>query len=115
MSVSAAGTADAAPATAWEGTDRRPLLVFAPATAILLTMLGFHHLGEALAERSSERLSKATVQSTLRDLKAFFEWLARTYGRANRPAPGLAFDAGKLPKPKAVPANRGWVAEGHLA
>ena len=25
----------------------RPLLVFAPATAILLTMLGFHHLGEA--------------------------------------------------------------------
>ncbi len=30
-------------------------------------------LGEALGERSGERLSKATVQSTLRDLKAFFE------------------------------------------
>lgn len=31
-------------------------------------------------------------------------WLARTYGRAARPAPGLAFDAGALPK--AVPAPK---------
>jgi ABC-type dipeptide/oligopeptide/nickel transport system permease subunit/ABC-type transport system substrate-binding protein len=31
----------------------RPLLVFAPACAILLTMLGFHHLGEAFSERGS--------------------------------------------------------------
>ena len=30
-------------------------------------------LGEALGERSGTRLSKATVQSALRDLKAFFE------------------------------------------
>ena len=30
-------------------------------------------------------------------------WLARTYGRAARPAPGLAFDANTLPK--AVPAT----------
>jgi integrase len=37
-------------------------------------------LGEATGERSGERLSKATVQSTLRDLKAFFEWLAREPG-----------------------------------
>jgi len=37
-------------------------------------------LGEALGERSGERLSKATVQSALRDLKAFFEWLAREPG-----------------------------------
>lgn len=37
-------------------------------------------LGEALSERSGERLSKATVQSALRDLKAFFEWLAREPG-----------------------------------
>jgi site-specific recombinase XerD len=37
-------------------------------------------LGEQLGERSGERLSKATVQSTLRDLKAFFEWLAREPG-----------------------------------
>src|SRR6185369_1373290 len=37
-------------------------------------------LGEQLSERSGERLSKATVQSTLRDLKAFFEWLSREPG-----------------------------------
>lgn len=37
-------------------------------------------LGEETSERSGDRLSKATVQSTLRDLKAFFEWLAREPG-----------------------------------
>lgn len=37
-------------------------------------------LGEATSKRSGDRLSKATVQSTLRDLKAFFEWLAREPG-----------------------------------
>lgn len=37
-------------------------------------------LNEALGEHSGERLSKATVQSALRDLKAFFEWLAREPG-----------------------------------
>lgn len=37
-------------------------------------------LGEAINAISGERLSKATVQSTLRDLKAFFEWLSREPG-----------------------------------
>ena len=37
-------------------------------------------LGLAVNAGSGERLSKATVQSTLRDLKAFFEWLAREPG-----------------------------------
>lgn len=37
-------------------------------------------LGEEMNERSGQRLSKATVQSALRDLKAFFEWLAREPG-----------------------------------
>lgn len=37
-------------------------------------------LGEAINAKSGERLSKATVQSTLRDLKAFFEWLSREPG-----------------------------------
>lgn len=37
-------------------------------------------LGEAVNQRSGKRLSKATVQSTLRDLKVFFEWLAREPG-----------------------------------
>jgi hypothetical protein len=41
-------------------------------------------LGEATSERSGERLSKATLQSTLRDLKAFFEWLAREPGYRSR-------------------------------
>jgi len=37
-------------------------------------------LGDSINARSREKLSKATVQSTLRDLKAFFEWLAREPG-----------------------------------
>lgn len=37
-------------------------------------------LGDAVNARSGERLSKATVQAMLRDLKAFFEWLAREPG-----------------------------------
>jgi integrase len=37
-------------------------------------------LAEELNERSGQRLSKATVQSALRDLKVFFEWLAREPG-----------------------------------
>lgn len=37
-------------------------------------------LGEAINAKSGARLSKATVQSTLRDLKAFFEWLSREPG-----------------------------------
>ena len=37
-------------------------------------------LSEAINAKSGERLSKATVQSTLRDLKTFFEWLSREPG-----------------------------------
>ena len=37
-------------------------------------------LGEATNARSGQRLSKATIQSTLRDLKAFFFWLAHLPG-----------------------------------
>lgn len=37
-------------------------------------------LAEAVNAKTGERLSKATVQSSLRDLKAFFEWLAREPG-----------------------------------
>lgn len=37
-------------------------------------------LASTLNGRSGERLSKATMQSTLRDLKTFFEWLAREPG-----------------------------------
>lgn len=37
-------------------------------------------LAEAVNAKSGERISKATVQSILRDLKAFFEWLSREPG-----------------------------------
>jgi len=37
-------------------------------------------MAEAVNARSGEKLSKSTVQSALRDLKAFFEWLAREPG-----------------------------------
>ncbi len=37
----------------------------------------------------------------VRELFHICYWLARTYGRVGRPAPGLAFDPGALPKPTA--------------
>lgn len=37
-------------------------------------------LADAVNARSGEKLSKATVHSALRDLKAFFEWLSREPG-----------------------------------
>jgi integrase len=37
-------------------------------------------LADAVNARSGEKLSKATLLSTLRDLKAFFEWLSREPG-----------------------------------
>lgn len=37
-------------------------------------------LGEAINARSGERLSKATIHAMLRDLRTFFEWLAREPG-----------------------------------
>ncbi len=39
----------------------------------------------------------------VRELFHVAYWLARTYGRAERPAPGLAFDAGALPKAAPAP------------
>ena len=39
----------------------------------------------------------------LRELFHVTYWLARTYGRLKRPAPGLAFDAAALPKATAAP------------
>ena len=39
----------------------------------------------------------------VRELFHVAYWLGRTYGRMDRPAPGLVFDAGKLPKPALAP------------
>jgi integrase len=41
-------------------------------------------LAEAISARSGEKLSKATVHATLRDVKAFFEWLSREPGFRSR-------------------------------
>jgi type I restriction enzyme, R subunit len=41
----------------------------------------------------------------VRELFHVAYWLARTYGRAARPAPGLAFDAAALPKSAPIPAQ----------
>ena len=40
---------------------------------------------------------------SVRELFHMAYWLARTYGRAGRPAAGLVFDAGALPKVAPVP------------
>src|SRR5687767_1408159 len=37
-------------------------------------------LAETISARSGERLSKATIHAMLRDLKTFFDWLAREPG-----------------------------------
>lgn len=50
----------------------RPLLVFAPATAILLTMLGFHHLGEALAEKPTKARTRGLFSWDLAIVAAVF-------------------------------------------
>jgi type I restriction enzyme, R subunit len=39
------------------------------------------------------------AQVAVRELFHVCYWLGRTYGRVNRPTPGLAFDASKLPQP----------------
>jgi len=41
----------------------------------------------------------------VRELFHVAYWLARTYGRASRPAPGLTFDAGALPKAQPAPRH----------
>ena len=53
--------------------------------------MGFKEtLADARAARTGERLSKATMQSTLRNLKAFFDWLAPQPGFKRRIAYGDA-------------------------
>ncbi len=42
---------------------------------------------------------------TVRELFHVTYWLARTYGRAPRPAPGLAFNAAALPKATSIPGQ----------
>ena len=59
-----------------DSTGRRDFKLFHREQAVCFK----RQLSEALSARSGEKLSKATVLSTLRELKAFFEWLAREPG-----------------------------------
>ena len=56
-----------------------------------------------LAVHSTKKISPSDALNATRELFHFCYWLARTYGRTNRPDPGLKFDIAKLPKAVAGP------------
>lgn len=51
------------------------------------------------AVHSHRPVPEADALAAMRELFHVAYWLARTYGRAGRPAPGLAFDPAALPRP----------------
>ncbi|MDX1997181.1 MAG: DEAD/DEAH box helicase family protein, partial [Thermoanaerobaculia bacterium] len=53
--------------------------------------------------------------AAVRELFHVLYWLARTYARGERPAPGLTFDPARLPLPPAVVARRTAAQLQHLA
>ena len=59
-----------------DSTGRKPFKQFHRAQAMAFK----NQLGEALNARTGERLSRATVLSTMRELRGFFLWLAREDG-----------------------------------
>jgi type I restriction enzyme, R subunit len=56
------------------------------------------------AVHSHKPIATADAVVTLRELFHVCYWLARSYGRVARPAPGLAFDSAALPKPAGAAA-----------
>lgn len=65
--------------------------------AIVITKLGNQ------AVHSPKPIQVADAVVAVRELFHISYWFARTYGRANRPKPGLAFDPNALPKTAPVP------------
>jgi len=65
--------------------------------AIIVTKLG------NLAVHSHKPIQSTDAVAAVRELFHVSYWLARTYGRANRPAPGLKFDTNQLPKTTPAP------------
>src|SRR5688572_29163876 len=57
------------------------------------------------AVHSDRPVPVADALVAVRELFHVAYWLARTYGRTGRPAPGLAFDAAALPRPERVAAQ----------
>lgn len=58
-----------------------------------------------LAVHSHGVVPEADALAAVRELFHFTYWFARTYGRGDRPAPGLAFDPATLPRPERVAAK----------
>jgi hypothetical protein len=58
------------------------------------------------AVHSHSVVPESDALAAVRELFHFTYWFARTYARAGQPAPGLAFDATVLPRPKAVAQQR---------
>lgn len=65
--------------------------------AIIVTKLGNH------AVHSHKPVEAGDALVAVRELFHVGYWLARTYGRVNRPAPGLKFDSNLLPKVAPAP------------
>jgi type I restriction enzyme, R subunit len=57
------------------------------------------------AVHSQKRIVVQDAVTAVRELFHFTYWLARTYGRKGRPAPGLAFKVETLPRTSAIPAQ----------
>jgi type I restriction enzyme, R subunit len=57
------------------------------------------------AVHSHRPVPQADALAAVRELFHVAYWFARTYGRARRPAPGLAFDPAALPRPAQVAAQ----------
>src|SRR5271166_1592671 len=55
------------------------------------------------AVHSARRIEAQDAVTAVRELFHFTYWLARTYGRRGRPAPGLVFHPEALPKTSPVP------------
>lgn len=56
-----------------------------------------------LAVHGARKMAPSDALNAARELFHLCYWLVRTYGRTSRPEPGLAFDAGLLPKAAVAP------------
>nr|WP_324291784.1 DEAD/DEAH box helicase family protein [Cupriavidus sp. D39] len=58
-----------------------------------------------MAVHSSKKVSATDAQNAVRELFHVCYWVVRTYGRTDRPAPGLSFSLTLLPSTSAIPAQ----------
>jgi type I restriction enzyme R subunit len=60
------------------------------------------------AVHSHRPVAETDALAAVRELFHVAYWFARTYGRTDRPAPGLTFDPAALPRPAAVTQQTAW-------